>query len=71
MVRVMGEAAPALAHGREAVNYAERMGSQISRVFAYLSLGIADAVNTAWNDALEALGTAPLPIVAEPTWSVA
>jgi hypothetical protein len=46
-----------MAHGREAVSYAERMGSQVSRLFAYLSLGIADVLNKAWNDALEALET--------------
>jgi class 3 adenylate cyclase/tetratricopeptide (TPR) repeat protein len=55
---VTGEAAAAMAHGREAVSYAERMGSQVSRLFAYLSLGIADVLNKAWNDALEALETA-------------
>ena len=36
---VTGEAAPALAHGREAVDYAERTGSQIGRIFAYLASG--------------------------------
>jgi hypothetical protein len=55
---VTGEAAPALAHGLEAVNYDERMGSHISRLFAYQGLGIAYALNGAWHDALEALGTA-------------
>jgi hypothetical protein len=40
-----------MAHGREAVSYAERMGSQVSRLFAYLSLGIANVLNKAWNDA--------------------
>jgi tetratricopeptide (TPR) repeat protein len=55
---VTGEAAPALAHGREAVDYAERTGNQITRIFAYLSLGHANVLNAAWNDALEALGTA-------------
>ncbi len=52
---VTGEAAPALAHGREAVNYAERMGSNFSRVFAYCALGIANVLNQTWHDALEAL----------------
>jgi hypothetical protein len=47
-----------MAHGREAVSYAERMGSQVSRLFAYLSLGIADVLDEAWNDALEPLETA-------------
>ena len=55
---VTGEAAPALAHGREAVDYAERTGSQIARIFAYLSLGLANVLNGAWHDALEVLGTA-------------
>ena len=55
---VTGEPAAAMAHGREAVSYAERMGSHVSRLFAYLSLGIADVLNKAWNDALEALETA-------------
>jgi len=55
---VTGEAAPALAHGREAVDYAERTGSQSGRIFAYLSLGIANVMNGAWHDALEVLGTA-------------
>ena len=55
---VMGEAAPALAHGRQAVDYAERTGNQIARIFAYLCLGIANVLNGAWRDALEVLGTA-------------
>ena len=44
-----------LAHGREAVNLAEQMGSQFSRIFAYLTLGLANVLNGAWNDALQAL----------------
>ncbi len=52
---VTGEVASALAHGREAVNYAERTGSQIARSFAYLSLGLANVLNGTWRDALEAL----------------
>jgi tetratricopeptide (TPR) repeat protein len=55
---VTGEAAPALAHGREAVNYAERTGNQSGRIFAYLNLGLANVLNGAWHDALEVLGTA-------------
>jgi class 3 adenylate cyclase/tetratricopeptide (TPR) repeat protein len=55
---VTGEVAPALVHGREAVSYAERMGSQIARITAYLNLGIANVLNGAWHDALESLGTA-------------
>src|SRR4029077_12672880 len=34
---VTGEGVPALAHGREAVDCAERTSSQISRVFAYVT----------------------------------
>jgi tetratricopeptide (TPR) repeat protein len=52
---VMGETAPALAHGREAVNYAERMGSEFSRIFAYSSLGLANVLNGAWHEALQSL----------------
>jgi tetratricopeptide (TPR) repeat protein len=55
---VTGEAARALVHGREAVTYAEQMGSEFSRLFAHLCLGIANVLNGAWHDALEALGTA-------------
>jgi hypothetical protein len=55
---VTGEAALALAHGREAVDYAERIGSPVARNFAYLYLGIANVLNGAWHEALEALGTA-------------
>jgi tetratricopeptide (TPR) repeat protein len=55
---VTGEAAPALSHGREAVDYAERTGAQIARIFAYLTLGIANVLNGAWQEALEVLGTA-------------
>jgi tetratricopeptide (TPR) repeat protein len=52
---VTGEAAPALAYGRKAVNYAERMGSQIARIYAYLNLGLANVLNHAWHEALEVL----------------
>jgi class 3 adenylate cyclase/tetratricopeptide (TPR) repeat protein len=52
---VTGEAVPALAHGREAVKYAERTGSQASRIFAYRKLGLANVLNRAWHDALEVL----------------
>ncbi len=55
---VTGEAVPALAHGREAVDYAERTGHQAGRIYAYLSLGIANVLNRAWHEALEVLGTA-------------
>jgi hypothetical protein len=55
---VTGEATPALAHGREAVNYAERTGNQIARIYAYRSLGLANILRGAWRDALEVLGAA-------------
>ncbi len=55
---VTGEAASALAHARQAVEYAERTGSQQGRIFAYQSLGTANVLNRAWHDALEVLGTA-------------
>jgi class 3 adenylate cyclase/tetratricopeptide (TPR) repeat protein len=55
---ITGEAAPALAHGRQAVDYAERVGSNNSRIFSYYSLGLAHVLNGAWRDALEALETA-------------
>jgi tetratricopeptide (TPR) repeat protein len=52
---VTGEATPALAHGRDAVDQAERMGSQTARAFGYQNLGLAHVLNRAWRDALEAL----------------
>jgi hypothetical protein len=52
---VTGEAAPALAHGREAVDYAERTGNPLGRVIAYVNLGLANVLNRTWRDALEAL----------------
>jgi hypothetical protein len=55
---VTGEAAPALAHGRQAVDYAERTGNELGRIFAYIILGLACVVNDAWRDALESLETA-------------
>jgi class 3 adenylate cyclase/tetratricopeptide (TPR) repeat protein len=55
---VTGDAVLALAHGREAVDYAERTGSQNGRIYAYLSLGLANVLNGAWHDAFEALGEA-------------
>jgi hypothetical protein len=55
---VTGEAAPALAHGREAVDYAERTGSPLGRVNSYFTLGLANVLNSAWHDALEVLETA-------------
>ncbi len=55
---VTGEAAPALAHAREAVECAERTGNQVARVFGYYGLGIANVLSGAWHDALEVLETA-------------
>jgi class 3 adenylate cyclase/tetratricopeptide (TPR) repeat protein len=55
---ITGEIVPALEHAREAVNYAERTRNQIARIFGYMSLGIANILNRAWHDALEALETA-------------
>jgi hypothetical protein len=55
---VTGEAAPALAHGRQAMDYAERTGSAGTRMFASLMLGVANVLNGAWHDALEVLETA-------------
>jgi tetratricopeptide (TPR) repeat protein len=52
---VTGEIAPALAHGREAVNCAERAGNPLARLMSYFSLGLANVLNRAWRDALEAL----------------
>ena len=40
------------------MNYAERMGAQTARIYAYFSLGLANVLNGAWHDALEVLGTA-------------
>jgi class 3 adenylate cyclase/tetratricopeptide (TPR) repeat protein len=52
---VTGEAAPALAHAREALDYAERTGSQHGRIASYRNLGLANVLNGAWRDALEVL----------------
>jgi class 3 adenylate cyclase len=52
---VLGEEAPALAHGREAVDVAERTSHQVGRVYSYLSLGLANVLNRTWRDALGAL----------------
>src|SRR5262249_35153508 len=53
--RVLGEAALALAHGGEGVDYAERTGNQMGRIWARLFLGFANVLNGAWRDALEVL----------------
>jgi tetratricopeptide (TPR) repeat protein len=52
---VTGEAARALGHGREALDYAERAGNHNARIFAYFALGLANVLNRAWDNALEAL----------------
>jgi tetratricopeptide (TPR) repeat protein len=54
-LEVTGEVAPALAHGREAVDHAERTGSEAGRIMAYFCLGLANVLNGAWQEALEAL----------------
>jgi class 3 adenylate cyclase/tetratricopeptide (TPR) repeat protein len=52
---VMGETASALTHGREGVDYAERTGNQISRIYTRFHLGRANIVNGQWRDALASL----------------
>src|SRR5262249_669876 len=52
---VTGDAASALMHARSAAEYAERTGSHLGRTLVYLMLGIANVLNRAWHDALEAL----------------
>jgi adenylate cyclase len=54
-LEIMGEAASALAHAREAFEYAERTGSYQGRIYAYSHLGMAMVLDRAWSDALEAL----------------
>ena len=53
--KVTGEAATALTHAREALDYAERTGSHHGRISSYRSLGLANVLNGAWRDALEVL----------------
>jgi tetratricopeptide (TPR) repeat protein len=55
---ITGEVAPALGHGREALDYAERAGNPLGRITAYRSLGIANVLNGKWHEALEVLETA-------------
>jgi class 3 adenylate cyclase/tetratricopeptide (TPR) repeat protein len=52
---VAGEAASALAHGQEAMDYAERTGSQLGRIYARLALGNASVLSRAWHAGLEVL----------------
>jgi hypothetical protein len=35
-----------VAHGREAVDYAERAGNQAGRIYAYFTLGLDDALES-------------------------
>ena len=43
------------------MDYAERTGNPLGRIFAHLTLGLANVLNGAWHEALEVLGT-PLTI---------
>jgi class 3 adenylate cyclase/tetratricopeptide (TPR) repeat protein len=52
---VTGEVASALAHGRESIDYAERSGSHIGRIFGRFCLGLGSLLNGAWRDALNVL----------------
>jgi class 3 adenylate cyclase/tetratricopeptide (TPR) repeat protein len=52
---VTGEVAAALAHSRDAVDCAERIGSPLGKIFAYWALGVANVLNREWRDALEPL----------------
>jgi adenylate cyclase len=52
---ITGDKASALAHAHEAVDGAEKVGGEVARLFAYLSLGLANLLNRTWRDALEAL----------------
>src|SRR5262249_4347449 len=55
---VTGEVASALAHGREALDYAERAGNPLGRLTACRALGIANVLSAKWHEALEVLETA-------------
>jgi hypothetical protein len=55
---VTGEVARALAHGREALDCAERAGNPLGRITAYRTLGIANVLNGAWHEAVKVLSTA-------------
>ena len=53
---VTGEVAPALAHARKALEYAERAAAlQIGRMICYQTLGLANILDHAWQDALDVL----------------
>jgi class 3 adenylate cyclase/tetratricopeptide (TPR) repeat protein len=55
---LFGDGATAVASARTAVAIAERSGSQLTRVFAYNALGVADAAAGRLEDAERALGEA-------------
>jgi adenylate cyclase len=55
---VTSETASALAHGREAVDYAERTGNHISRIYTRFHLGRANILVGQWRDALKVLDEA-------------
>src|SRR5262249_14676478 len=55
---VTGDAAPALAHAREAVDHAARTATESGRIASYYGLGLANLLNRAWQDAREVLGKA-------------
>jgi adenylate cyclase len=55
---VTGEAATALAHAGESLDYAERAGNPLGRLTANRALGVAYVLNGKWNEALEVLETA-------------
>ena len=55
---VTGEAASALVHGREALDYAERVGNPLGRLTGHRALGIANVLSGKWHEALEVLETA-------------
>jgi class 3 adenylate cyclase/tetratricopeptide (TPR) repeat protein len=52
---VTGNVAAALAHSRDAMECAERIGSPLGRLWAYWALGVANVLNRAWHNALEVL----------------
>jgi class 3 adenylate cyclase/tetratricopeptide (TPR) repeat protein len=49
-----GEVAGALGHARQAVEIAEKVGSSVNRMLAYMTLGLAHLVNREWDAALQA-----------------
>ena len=53
-----GDVRAAVAHGRAAVELGERTGNQTIRVWAFGALGLANALDGRWREALDALGQA-------------